>query len=293
MPGVIKDLRTFNVAVNALFKTALQGNSGDITGQFTTVINTSTKRVEFPIGGTVGPMREWKGSRIIKSLVRSAYEIVTKKYEKTISLPVEDYEDDNLDIYLPAIQYLAQQVANYRGQQLIKALEANGLGYDDIAFFSATHPSTAGNLSNFTAGANPAWYVFDVSSPIKPLLWADRVAPRVVPKTAPDDDNVFWRDELIWGARARGGPGYGLWQGAYKCKGALDATNFESIEVAMRTRNDDEGENLGLAPTLVVIPPTLVPDARRLFGRNINTDGTDNLLKDAVRWVVSNRLTGA
>jgi phage major head subunit gpT-like protein len=295
MAAVIKDLRTFNVGVNAAFKTALQGNSGDQSADFTMAVNVTSKTIEFPIAGSVGPLREWKGSRIVKGIARSAYQLSTKKYEKTISLDREDEEDDNLDVYMPSIRYLAQQTANWRSQQVHKALEANGAGYDDVPFFSSTHPnaSTGLNESNYQAGANPAFYVFDTSSPLKAIIWAERIAPRIVARINENDDNVFWRDQYIWGVRARGGAGYGLWQAAYKSKSTLDAANFEAIETSMRMRADDEGENLGLAPTLVVVPPALKWDAMRLFGRNTNVDGTDNLHKDGVRWIVSNRLTGA
>jgi phage major head subunit gpT-like protein len=292
MPGVIRDLRTFSVAVNAAFKTALQGQTADQSAQFTTLINMGTKRVEFPIAGTVGPLREWKGSRIIKSVMRDAYEIVAKKYEKTISIPVEDQEDDNLDVFMPAIRMLAQQAANWRSQQVHKALEANGVCYDGQPFFSSVHPERGVNVSNFTPGANPSWYLFDTTLPIQPMLWGEYVAPRVVAKTDPTSDHVFFKDEYLWGVRARGGAGYGLWQGAYRSKAALDAANFESAVTSMRTRIDEEGEFLNVTPSLLVVPPQLEFDALRLFGRATDATGGDNIHKDGMRWIVSNRLTG-
>ena len=292
MPGVIRDLRTFSVAVNAAFKTALQGNSGDQSAAFTTVIQMSTKRVEFPIAGTIGPMREWKGSRIIKSIMRDSYEIVARKFEKTISIPAEDVEDDNLDVYMPAIRQLAAVTANWRSQQIHKALEANGVCYDTLPFFSASHPERGVTVSNYTPGANPAWYLFDVSTPVQPMIWGELIAPKVVPKTDPSSDHVFFKDEFLWGARARGGPGYGLWQGAYKSKAALDPANFEAAVTTMRLRADEEGENLNIIPTLLVVPPQLEFDARRLFGRATDATGGDNIHEGGIKYIVSNRLTG-
>ena len=293
MVAVIKDLRTFSVAVNAMFKTALMGNSGNLMSEFTTNININGKKVEFPITFGVGPMREWKGSRIVTSVARSAYEITTKKYEKTVSIPVEDVEDDNLDLYLPAIQTVSQAIANYRSQQLHLAIEANIPTYDDVNMFSSAHPEAGANASNFAAGASPAWYLLDVSKPVKPFLWADRVAPVLRPKTSPDDDNVFWNDEFIWGARARGGPGMGLWQLAYKSKTALDAANFETAVTTMRARKDEYGETLDVTPNLLVIPPQLEWDAVRLFGKSTLAGGEENIHQGSIRYVVDNRLTGA
>lgn len=291
--GVKGDLRTFNVAVNAAFKTALQGKTAQKYAEFTTVIPMSGKEVEFPIAGTVGPLREWKGSRIIKSVIRNSYRIKNKKFEKTISIPVEDQEDDNLDVYMPAINMLAYQCAAWRDQQVFKALEANGKAYDDVAFFATTHQEGGVNVSNFAAGANPAYYVFDLSKPVKPLLWGERLAPKITPKTAPTDDNVFDKDEFLWGARARGGAGYGLWQGAYKSKTALDAANFEAIVTAMRMRKDDEGESLDIEPMILLVPPQLEFDAKRLFGRSILNSGEENIHEGGIKWMVCNRLTGA
>lgn len=293
MPAVIKDLRTFSVAANAAFKTALQGNSGDQSAAFTTEVNMTTKRVEFPLIGTVGPLREWKGSRILKSLTRSAYEIVAKKFEKTITIPREDVEDDNLDLWMPAIRMLAQQAALWRAQQCFKALELNGNGYDDVAFFAATHPERGANVSNFTPGANPSWYVFDTTKEVKAILWGNRIPPALTPRTDPADPFVFDKDEYIYGARARGGAGYGLWQFAYKSKSTLDAANFESAVTAMRTRLDEEGESLDVTPSLVVVPPQLEFDAQRLFGRAQLSTGEENIHKDGIKWIVVNRLTGA
>jgi phage major head subunit gpT-like protein len=293
MPGIIKDLRTFNVAVNAIFKTALQGNTKDVSARFTTVIPMSTKKVEFPIAGSVGPLREWKGSRIIQSIMRNSYELVTKKFEKTISISREEEEDDNLDVYLPGMKTLANQTANWKSQQIHAAILANGLGYDDVAFFATTHPELGLNAANYTAGANPSWYVFDTTTPMQPFIWGERVAPKVTPRTAPDDPHVFDRDEYIWGVRARGGPGYGLWQGAYKSKTALDATNFEAVVTAMRARVDEQGESLDIQPNLVVVPASLEWDAQRLFGKTVLSGGEENIHKGGIEWIVSNRLTGA
>lgn len=292
MPLVIRDLRTFSVAVNAAFRQALVGNSGSPINELFTDINMTTKRVEFPIGSGVGPMREWKGSRIVTSVSRSSYEMVAKKFEKTISLPVESEEDDNLGIYMPSIQTMAQSVANWRSQQIHRAIEANGLGYDEVPFFSAAHPENGLNASNYQAGAGPAWYLIDTSKPIKPWIWGTLQAPTIKAKTGDLEDNVFWRDELVWGARARGGAGYGLWQTAFKSKAPLNGPNLEAAEAAMRSRNDEHGETLDIAPTIVLVPPALKWDARRLFGP-ASIDGGDNIYQNEYRVLVSNRLTGA
>jgi phage major head subunit gpT-like protein len=293
MAGVIRDLRTFSVAVNMAFKTSLQGNSGNqAADQISTTINMSTKEVEFPILGGTGPMREWKGSRIVEGVMRDSYRIRTKKFEKTMAIDVEDVEDDNLDVWMPGINQMAAQVANWKAQQVFKAFEQNLVGYDGKQLFAADHQERGLNVSNFQAGSGPAWYLLDLSKPIKPILWGERIKPSIKAKTSDGDDNVFWRDQYVWGARARGGAGIGLWQYAFKSKAPLTGANYEAAETFLRDRRDEEGETLDGAPTLLLVPPALAWDVRRLLGP-ASLDGSDNIYQAAIPFQVSNRLTGA
>lgn len=60
------------------------------------------------------------------------------------------------------------------------------------------------------------WFLLDLSSPgPAPFIWQPRLAPQFVSKTSPSDDNVFERDEYLWGAKARAGMGYGMWFKAF------------------------------------------------------------------------------
>ena len=55
------------------------------------------------------------------------------------------------------------------------------------------------------------WYLMDASRAIKPLVYQQRMAPELVSKTAPDDDNTFWDRQYVYGMSARGAVGYSLW----------------------------------------------------------------------------------
>lgn len=291
--GVIKDLRTFSVAANGMFKTALQGLAKtDPLAELTTVVNMKTKEVEFPISGVTGPMREWKGSRIVTSVMRDSYRIVTKKFEKTIGIDVDEVDFDNLDVYMPAINSVTVQLAAWRTQQMHKAVEANGICYDGKPFFAIDHQEAGLNVSNYQAGAGPSWYMLDSTKPIKPWLWGEAIAPRLRAKTGEDEDNVFWRDQYIWGAKAVGGPGYGLWQTAFRSKADLDEANLEAAITTMRDRKDEEGETLDIVPNILLVPASLAFDARRLIGNANNANGDENIHQNTLRVIVSNRLTG-
>jgi phage major head subunit gpT-like protein len=56
-----------------------------------------------------------------------------------------------------------------------------------------------------------AWYLFDVSRPVKPLIWQTRTAPEFVQRTQNTDPDVFEHDVYTYGARLRGDAGYGLY----------------------------------------------------------------------------------
>lgn len=54
------------------------------------------------------------------------------------------------------------------------------------------------------------WYLADTSRPIKPLVFQNRKPPVFVAKDSPQDDNVFFQRQFIYGVEARGAAGYTL-----------------------------------------------------------------------------------
>ncbi len=69
------------------------------------------------------------------------------------------------------------------------------------------------------AGHDTMWFLFDVSKPIKPLIFQRRRAPEFVALDDPRDENVFMRKEYVYGTDSRDNAGYGLWQLAYGSTG--------------------------------------------------------------------------
>jgi phage major head subunit gpT-like protein len=55
------------------------------------------------------------------------------------------------------------------------------------------------------------WYLVNPNGTLKPFILQERQAPRFVSKTNPNDENVFWHKEYLFGADARYGAGYGAW----------------------------------------------------------------------------------
>lgn len=57
-----------------------------------------------------------------------------------------------------------------------------------------------------------AWFLLDVSRPVKPFIYQERKSPVLVQQTDMQVDDVFNRKKLKFGAEARGAAGYGFWQ---------------------------------------------------------------------------------
>lgn len=65
------------------------------------------------------------------------------------------------------------------------------------------------------------WYLLRTDMTIKPLLVQKRKEITFVPKVSPSDDNVFWNDELVWGADGRFAYDVTLWWLALRCGASL------------------------------------------------------------------------
>lgn len=59
------------------------------------------------------------------------------------------------------------------------------------------------------------WYLIDAGKVLQAFIWQSRKKPQLVAKTSLTDDNVFSRNEFVWGVDLRGNAGYGLWQLAF------------------------------------------------------------------------------
>lgn len=71
------------------------------------------------------------------------------------------------------------------------------------------------------AGNDSAWYLLCTKRPIKPLIFQERKKAKFVSKTRPEDDNVFFDNQYLYGVDYRGNAGYGFWQMAYGSDGTV------------------------------------------------------------------------
>jgi phage major head subunit gpT-like protein len=233
--------------------------------------------------GQFPKLREWVGDRVINNLVAHSYAVENKLFENTIGVPRPTIEDDQYGIFGPMFTEMGRTTAQHP-DELIFALLAAGfttLCYDGQNFFDSDHPvkDAAGNptsVSNIQAGGGTPWFLLDCGRAIKPMLFQTRIPYTFTRLDQDNNDNVFWRDEYIYGVRARANAGLGLWQLAYASKAPLTAENYEAARSAMMELKGDEGRPLGIQPDTLVVAPSMEGDAMRLLNNGNRIVVADN-----------------
>lgn len=228
--------------------------------------------------------REWVGDRVIANLKEYGYAISNKTFESTIAVKREDIEDDQIGQYSPLFQQLGNDSGNHP-DELVFALLKSGFAtkcYDGQFFFDSDHPVIDENgveqsVSNTGGGSGNAWFLLDVSKPIKPIIFQKRRDYALTAKDDVNDDNVFHQNEFVYGVDARVNVGFGLWQLAYGSKQTLDATAYEAARTSILSRTGDGGKKLALNPNLLVVGPSNEGKARRLVKAEKDSNGADNV----------------
>lgn len=245
-------------------------------------------------------MREWAGDRVINSPEAFSYTIKNRTFESTFSVGREDVEDDKYGVLSPLAARLGE-LSKIHPDELIFNLLANGhktTCYDGQYFFDPDHPAKNGVISNMagTPGVtgNP-WFLLDTSKLVRPFIFQKRRDYKFTAFNKDGDENVFMRNEYIYGVDARVNAGYGVWQFAFAVYGELNKSNYEMARWNMRSMKDSAGRPLHVKPTLLVVPPEHEAAARELiFSDTTSSMGVSvsNPNKGAVELIVSSWLEG-
>jgi phage major head subunit gpT-like protein len=239
------------------------------------VIPSTTSETNYAWLGQFPKLKEWVGDRVFKSLEAYDYTVKNKLYESTVNVKRTDVEDDQYGVYGPLMEEMGF-AAEEHPDELVFSLLADGFSsrcYDKKYFFDTEHPvggeEGVVNVSNMQAGSGSPWFLLDTRRAIKPLLFQPRLSYNLQSLTAETDENVFMRDEYVYGVRGRGNAGFGLWQMAFGSKATLDATNYTSARSAMQAFKSDEGRPLGIVPTKLVVGPSLEQVGRKLVNNQL------------------------
>lgn len=241
-------------------------------------------------------LREWVGERLVKNLSTHGFSIKNRKFESTVSIPREKLEDDQIGVFAPLFKEMGRSAKIHPDTVVFELLKTGfaAKGYDGQYFFDAAHPGFEQNgedlnevsVSNMQAGSGEAWYLLDTSRAVKPVIWQPRTLYEFQTQEEATSQNVFLKDEYMYGVRARGNAGFGLWQLAFASKAELNAENYELARNAMQKFTGDQGQKLGITPTLLVVPTTLEGAGRRLLKADKIGEET-NIWKDTAELLVT------
>ncbi len=244
---------------------------------------------------TMPGMREWIGPRVINNVAASSYTITNRSFEETVGVPRDDVEDDTYGLHTPLFTELGRVAAEQPDRLVFDLLNAgfNTGCYDDQFFFDVDHPvedelGVRQSVSNVQAGSGEAWYLLDTSRAVRPLVYQERRSfGTLIRKDQPEDDNVFFNKELIYGCDGRGNAGFGLWQLAFGSKATLSAANYAAARSAMMKMTGDRGRKLGIRPTVLVVGPDNESAGRKLLNSEYASGGESNEWKGTAELIVT------
>lgn len=259
----------------------------------------STKSSEvYPWLGAMPRFREWLGPRILNNLRTHDFTIRNRSFENTVAVPRERIEDDEWGVYKPFFKQMGSAAASFPDELLAEAivLAESALCYDGQFFFDTDHPvlNADGSTSvavNHGGGAGNRWYLMDLTKEIKPFIFQQRKKPEFVSKDKPTDDDVFDRNQYVYGVDTRCNVGFGLWQMAYLSRQPLTAANYSAARAAMLAFKGDNGRPLNIKPSHLVVGPSNEGAARKLLINDAATGGESNEWKGTAQPIVTQYLT--
>lgn len=246
----------------------------------------------YPWLGDLPSLREWVGDKVIKNLKVHDYTIKNKDFEVTVAVRRNDIEDDQFSVYSPLFEDLGNQSTIHPNQLVFNQLKHGHSRpcYDGCSFFASDHPVGETTISNNLEpenNAGAAWYLLCTTRAVKPIVLQKRKEYELKSLDRAEDDNVFLRGEYLYGVEARVNVGYGLWQTAIRSTHPLTAANYVTARSAMLSLSNDEGAALGLVPNILVVPPSLEGDARKLVVGALASGGATNEWAGSAELLVS------
>lgn len=120
-----------------------------------TVVESGSDKQSYNWLGAAPAMRQWLDERVPGALRTHSYEVANRKYEATIEVDRETFEDDQLGQVKPRIEELALRAASHP-DELVIGLLGSGFStacYDGQNFFDSDHAEgESGTQSNIVSG---------------------------------------------------------------------------------------------------------------------------------------------
>lgn len=284
-------LEQFYFSVNGAFQDGLSTAESQYDRISMTIPSTTAANV-YPWLGNLPSMQKWAGDRVVRNLRAHKYSIENQSFEVTIAVRRTDIEDDQHGIYAPMFRDLGAQAGLHPNQLVFGELKKGheSLCFDGQYFFDTDHPVAGKSVSNSLKPSSDdvaPWYLMCTTRPVKPLIFQRRRDYTLKRKDAPNDDNVFMRDEYLYGVDCRVNVGFGLWQCAVRSTKPLTGESYAEARATMMSYTNDSGDPLGLVPNLLVVPPTHDGAARRVLVNSFAPNGATNEWAGSAELLVS------
>ncbi|MEL8055035.1 MAG: Mu-like prophage major head subunit gpT family protein [Pseudomonadota bacterium] len=292
-----ENVRNFGVTLNTHFQAGIDSVESEWS-KIADLVNSTTSRETYGWLGDLPKMRRWIGDRRLKRIREKLYQLINDDFEDTIAVNRNKFEDNELGTFGTLASSFGRSVAELPDDLVFEALVLGYVTecYDGQNFFDTEHPVGEGAnqklVSNVQAGAGESWFLLCTNSTIKPLIYQERKKGDLVYKGDPEDENVFQRNELIWGSHARAAAGYTFWQMGFASKAELNADNYEAARVAIMSRTDDEGKPLNLKPNLLVVGPANERKGLKLLNNERTDAGATNEYQGTAELLSTTRVTG-
>jgi phage major head subunit gpT-like protein len=144
------DLRALNTQFSAIYKGAYDATKVWYP-EFTTTAPSSSKDNTYGWMAKLPKMREWLGERVVHRLSAHSYKIENKKFELTLGVDVDDFEDDNLGVYTPIAASIGEEARKHPDDLLFALMNDGHLStatcYDGQNFFDTDHPVNVNDTS--------------------------------------------------------------------------------------------------------------------------------------------------
>jgi phage major head subunit gpT-like protein len=290
-------LQAFNTTLHTAFNKGLGAQNQDWM-QIAKEIPSSAKSNTYAWLTQWPAFREWVGARLHKAINERAFSVTNRKFETTVDVPVDDFEDNNLGQWSGVTESYGEAIGDLKNDMVFGGVKSclTAVCYDGQYFFDTDHPlypnedgtGTATTQSNFQTGAGELWVLLCTKRAPKPFYLQNRTGtPSLVAKTDLTSENVFEDDVFTWGAKWRGEFVPGFWQLAYGSKAALDATSFNAGYNSMMTIKGDGNRQLNIVPDTLVVGPANRVAAENLIMTKTLANGADNPLYNRVKLIVN------
>jgi phage major head subunit gpT-like protein len=267
----IQNLETVFRGLRNDFRGAYRHGEDATADALATNVKSTTASTRFDWMGDLPEMREWLGPRVLHQLASFNYTVYPKDWEITLRVQANDIADDNIGLYQIQAASGGEGARLLRPREISNALDAGdtGICFDGQPFFDTQHPvGKDGDIdlvSNYlnAGGASAAspWYLLDTTKVIKPIVVVDRERPKFQAFADYSNLHTFMHKEFLYGAHARMGTGYGLWQTAIRNEAALNITNLMATRTAMQDFRSDTKNEAGRRKKLNIRPNLLVVGA--------------------------------